>query len=194
MGPSRAIPLLFLLIGCGRSESPDIKAPDSPADAIQAATEAIKGKAKDPVDPAQLGDLLPEEAAGLPRTDLKKEKNGAMGLIMSTAMGRYQAQGQRVTISLTDIGGIGGMGALGAAAWAMSEFDRTTATGYERTTRFEGYKAMESLSSAGGRVHAELSLIIADRFVIQIKGTGIDMDAVKATARALDLGRLARLG
>jgi hypothetical protein len=86
------------------------------------------------------------------------------------------------------------MGTMGAAAWAMTDFDRTTATGYERTTRFEGYKAMESLSKVGERVNAELNLIVADRFVIQIKGRGVDMDAVKAAAKSLDFGRLARIG
>ncbi len=185
-------PLLLLALACGQSRSEDTNAPPGQADPIRAAAEAIGGKVKDPVDPARMGELLPDEFAGLPRTDLKQQKSGAAGVVMTNVIGRYEADARRITISVSDIGGLGGMGTMGAAAWAMSEFDRTTATGYERTTRFEGYKAMESLSRTGGRVDAELSLVVADRFVIQIKGRGVDMDAVKAAARSLALDQLAR--
>jgi hypothetical protein len=80
------------------------------------------------------------------------------------------------------------------AAWAMVEFDRTTNDGYERTIRFEGYKGHESLSQGSGRARTELTLLLGERIVVQLKGSGVTMDQLKDAARAMDLRALARAG
>lgn len=182
------------LSACGGDRA-DSQVPVSAEQAAAMVADAVKGKAKEPVDPKALGDLMPADLDDLERTEFETGRNGAMGLVLTSANARYDGSDSRqVTIAITDIGALGGLGAFGGAAWAMSEFDRTTATGYERTTRFEGYKAMESQSTQGSRVRTELSVIVADRFVVQLRGRGIDVDGLKDVARRVGLRKLASLG
>jgi hypothetical protein len=111
-----------------------------------------------------------------------------MGMKVSATNARYEGdEGRSVTIAISDIGGMGSMGAMGAAAWAMTEFDRTTQTGYDRTSRFDGFKAMESLSRDGGRLRTELSIIVGERFLVQMEGREVEMDVLKDAARRLRL-------
>jgi hypothetical protein len=58
---------------------------------------------------------------------------------------------------------------MASAGWAMTTFDRTTATGFERTSTFEGYKSMESQNQQGANVSSELS-ILAGNFLVQLRG------------------------
>jgi hypothetical protein len=187
--------LTALLAGCGGRDRADAEPPRTPEELAAQAAAAVTSRARDAVDPERLRDLLPDEIDGLARVDLQASRNGAMGMVFTAATGRYEGSDRRMmTVALSDLGGLGGLGPLSGAAWALSEYDRTTSTGYERTTRFEGFKAMESQSSEGGRMRAELNIIIDDRFVVQIKGRGVDVDALKAAARTIGLRRLAALG
>jgi hypothetical protein len=73
----------------------------------------------------------------------------------------------------------------------MTDFDRTTSNGYERTGRFEGHKAFESLSREGGVLRTELSIVVDNRFIVQLEARDSDMDALKRVAKSLDLRSLA---
>jgi hypothetical protein len=136
---------------------------------------------------------LPEAVEGLPRVDVSRNESGAMGMKVSNTVGRYEGEGgQSMTIAITDIGGMGSTGAMGMAAWAMTDFDRTTSSGFERTTRFEGFKAMESQSKQGSYASAKLSVLVGERFIVQLEGQNLELDALKDAAGSLDLRGLAR--
>jgi len=202
--PSRLFLLLALVLGaCGRGDADSASEaaaaaaaapPTTLEQAAQQAAEAIsqRGGGAEPVDAARLQAHLPESVAGLARVDMSRESTGAMGMKMSMAQARYEDGDRSISISINDMGGLGGIGMMGAAAWAMSDFDRTTQDGFERTTRFEGFKAMESQKVDGDYRHAELNILVADRFMVQMEGNSVDLDALKDAARALDLRGLAR--
>lgn len=146
-------------------------------------------KAEEPVDFRALKDLLPEDLPGMKRTSAEGEKAGAMGFVASNAEGRYQAEGGgNITVKITDVGAMTGIGALAAFAWATAEIDRETENGYERTTTQKGYKGYEKYdrSSKSG----EVSLLVANRFVVGIDGYDISMDQLKAALDRIDLGKL----
>lgn len=189
-------PVLFLalltLTACGGGD--DRQPPATPEEAMAMAAESMQqGGGTEPVDPERLSDLLPDNVAGLPRSDLERQRSGAMGMVVSNAVARYQDGSRTVSIAISDIGGLGGYATMGAAAWAMTEFDRTTSSGYERTTRFEGYRAMESESRQAGRTTAELNVLVADRYILQLKGQEMDVAQLKDVARSVGLRRLAGL-
>lgn len=116
-----------------------------------------------------------------------------MGMRISNTVARYEGDGGRsMTIAITDIGGMGSTAAMGMAAWSMTDFDRTTSSGFERTTRFEGFKAMESQSKQGSYTSAKLSVLVGERFIVQLEGQNVELDALKGAARSLDLRELAR--
>lgn len=197
---------LLLLAGCGGADAgesaPPPAAPETPAPVAATQQQALEqttaaavanaqGTGGDPVPAAELESRLPDQLGGMPRTDRSSQDAGAMGVKMSVAAGRYQGDGKRIMLSITDTGTTSGAGPM-AAAWTLAEFDRTTADGYERTIRHNGMKGMESLSRRGGNVHSELSVLAGNRFVVQLKGTGVEMDALKSALDELDLSSLTR--
>jgi hypothetical protein len=107
---------------------------------------------------------------------------------MTNVQAEYQASGGSIEVSITDMGAMPGM-AMASAGWAMTTFDRTTATGFERTSTFEGYKSMESQNQQGANVSSELS-ILAGNFLVQLRGYSVPLDRLKAVAGDLAVREL----
>jgi hypothetical protein len=187
---------LLLLWGCGSTEEPR----EEPANAF-AAMQQLSEKAEqmqnqepvDPVDFRSLKEFLPAEAGGLGLKDATGEKSGAMGFSISKAEGRYQNDdgSSSLDIEIIDTGGIGGMALMGMAAWAMVEVDKETRTGYERSTRVGSYKGFEKYDNENKS--GELNLIVADRYLLAIRGRQVSMDDMKSTLKDMNLDRLAAL-
>ncbi len=183
----------FLVGACG-GDKPDRDQPATVEEAMQQATAAATNAAGGPVDPIPAADLaarLPDKLAGLAGGERSHQDVGMGAMKMSMARAQYSEGKQRIDVSLTDAGSVGRMAPM-VAAWSMVDFDRTTSTGYERTIRFEGYKAVETMSRDGGRLRTELSVIAGDRVIVQLKGVEVDIDQLKDAAKALDLRALAR--
>jgi len=181
---------------CGGSEEKQAaEAPKNAMDAIQQmADKAQAMQEKGPVEPVDfrtLKEMLPTSAAGMERTEATGEKNGAMGFSLSQAEGRYENADASMEVGIVDTGGVGGMAMMGMAAWAMSEVDKETATGYEKTTTIDGNKAYEKYDTQGQ--NGELNVLVGDRFIVSIKGNQVSMDQMKATLGDLDLNKLAKM-
>jgi hypothetical protein len=96
-----------------------------------------------------------------------------------------------VTVKITDMGSVSGLVGMATMAWAATEVDRETETGYERTTMFDGHKAFEKYDSEGHT--AELNILVERRFVVIIGGSNVDMTFLKEAARSIDLSKLASM-
>ena len=152
-------------------------------------TAAAGPVAKEPVDFRDLKALMPEDLSGMRRTSSDGEKAGAMGFIVSNAQARYEAEdGGRITVKITDMGAVAGVAAMAGYAWAMAEIDRETESGYERTVTIGGHRGYEKYNREGKS--GEVSLLVANRFVVEIDGDGITMEALKAAVDKVDLGKL----
>jgi hypothetical protein len=150
---------------------------------------ANKGKTVETVDFRELKDMLPASLPGMKRTEASGERTAAMGMNVSTAHAQYSNDnGANATITITDIGSMTGLAGMAAFAWSATEVDRETENGYEKTTRFDGHKAMEKYdrSSKSG----EMSVLVGDRFIVEAKGNDVDMDALKSAVKAVNLGKL----
>jgi len=145
------------------------------------------GKRVDPVAIDQLKPLVPDTFAGLPKTSSSAEKTGFASLMVSKAEATYDDKaGKRVTLEISDTGGVSGLVAL--AGWAGAEGEREDDQGSERTHRVNGRLTHEKSSKSGGT--NEFAVILADRFVVSAKGNGVDLNALKAAVSGLDLGKL----
>ena len=200
--PLAAAPLLLLapLVGCGGS-SDDYDGEETGsttvfggardmADAVQELEERANQAPAEPVDFRRLRDLLPETAAGLERTNAEGSKQGSMGFSVSEASADYEGGDASLDIKLTDMGAVPTMAMMGAA-WTMTDVDRETATGYEKTVRLgesKGYRKYDTESRRG-----EFSLVVVDRFLVNVSGRGVDDDALEAALRAVDLSALAAM-
>jgi hypothetical protein len=163
------------------------------AEAMKAMGMALNGGKKvDPVSFKDLKALLPEELPGWKRKETKGEKNGAMGLSISQADGRYDGEGgATLRIKIVDAGSLTGPIGIGLAGWASIEIDRETDDEYEKSTTFGGYKAFEKYNSK--EKTGEMKLLLAGRFIVEVRGHGVKIDDIKGALGKLDLKKLESL-
>lgn len=144
------------------------------------------------VDFRELKALLPPTLDGLKRTSASGEKTGAMGMSISFAEGKYEADsGARIEIKISDNGGLGGIMSFAQAAWANAEIDRETETGFERTTTYGAHKAHEEYDNESKE--GEIQILVGGRFMAEVKGNDISWEALQAAVKKLDLNKLATL-
>ncbi|HET7728540.1 MAG TPA: Yip1 family protein [Usitatibacter sp.] len=150
------------------------------------------GKGVEPVQLDALKPLLPEKFAGLPRKSQRADRSGVAGLMAAKVEGEYADDGgKRVELEITDTGGAAGL--MGLAAWA----------GMGASSESEDDQRIERMRRDGNRLHREevskrggtntYSVILADRFVVQAEGQGVDINALKSAVGSLDLGKLESL-
>lgn len=170
------------------------------ADAMAAAAGALgammgggDGKgAVEPVDFRELRALLPESIGGLRRGEASGEKAGAMGVKVSHAQARYgNGANTRLRLKITDAGSMSGFAGMAGAAWAMVEIDRESDSGYEKTSTVNGRKMHEKWNHKDKR--GEVDMIVGGRFIVEIRGNGIEMNELKQAIAAIDLKKLEAL-
>ena len=187
------VTVLFLGACGNKKEAEEAEHEETAVDALQAFADKAKEmgdrKAVDPIDFRKLKDLMPDKIAGLSRTEATGEKSGAMGFTVSTANAKYKGSGdENMDIEIVDTGGIAGVSTMALAGWSMAEIDKETTTGYEKTTKLEGYKAYEKYDNDSKS--GEVNLLVADRFVVNVQGDHITMDQLKDALKDLDLSKL----
>jgi hypothetical protein len=201
---ARLMAMLLLVAACGKSDEQKAAeaAAKQMAEALTAAgatgaagaaalgSALAAGTASDAVDFRVLKELLPDEINGMPRTSSDGEKNSAMGFTMSRAEARYETQGTNssIKIQISDVGAMTGAAAMAMYAWASVEVDRENQTGYEKTTTIKGYRGYEKFDRQTN--YGELSLMVGGRFMVELEGNEVGMDALKAALDKIDLGKL----
>jgi hypothetical protein len=205
--------LIGLIAGCGSSREREIeqasqkmeeagkkmeeaakKGGEGMGDAMKAMGEAFSaaaGKKVEPVDFRELKALLPEALPGMKRTKFEGEKAAAMGINVSKAEGRYEKEDSDIHITVTDMGTMSGLAAIATYGWAMAEIDRETETGYERSSTYQGHKSLEKYDKENK--DGETTVLVAERFVVEVRGNDLPVEAIKAALGSIDLGKLAAM-
>lgn len=162
--------------------------------ALGAIAAAGQQGAKPVVDFREMKALLPAElpggfkaAEGYP----KGRKTAAMGMTIAEAEGSYEKGDNTITVKLSDISGTGGMGMMAHAAWASVAIDNEDDDGYEKTTTIDGQKALEKYSTKDK--DGEVQVFVDNRFIVEVKGSGVKMEDLKAAIKAVDLKKLVAL-
>jgi hypothetical protein len=189
--------LSVILWNC-TSKSEEEEAKEEPKTGLEAiqkmATEAEKMSKEGPketIDPKLLKALLPEDADGLKRKEASSEKTSAMGFGVSTAKADYRDDnGQNIDVEIVDVAGMG-VALMGMAAWSMASIDKETEHGYEKTTEYQGHKAFEKYNTDSK--DGEISVIVANRYIVNVRGNGVGIDKIKAVLDDVDLSKLADL-
>ncbi len=144
------------------------------------------------VDFRELKALLPEEMSGLRRGGARGEKTGFMGAQISVAQGEYgKPDGPRLEAKITDLGGMGLLGSLAGFGWLATEVDREGDQGYERTIASQGHKGYEKYDKTTRT--GSVSLVVQNRFLIEIEGRNVDAEQIKAATTAIDIGSVEQL-
>jgi hypothetical protein len=161
-------------------------------EAMKQMGEALSGSVKvEPVDFRVLKELLPESLAGLKRVNSEGSRTNVVGIASSKAEAVYSdGKGGRIALEVTDVGSLSGVTAM-AFAWVNVEIDKEGTSGYERTTSLGGRKAYERYDAATRT--GELDVIVAGRFIVGVKATGVEMAVFKEAVAKLDLAKLEAL-
>ena len=77
------------------------------------------------------------------------------------------------------------MGLMSMAAWANLEMDKEDEKGYERTSTFNGFKAIEKYTKRSN--NSELSLLVNNRFIVKGEGRDVPMTDLKAVMEDMPL-------
>ena len=141
--------------------------------------------------PDVLKPFVPATLAGLPRTDFSAEKNGAMGMQVSTANATYSdsASGRSLRLEVTDMGSAKGIMAM--AGWAALQQERETDHGYEKTYKQDGRLVHEEWDSQDK--HGEFSIVLGDRFTVKLSGNADSIDQLKGAVGSINLAGLEAL-
>lgn len=159
--------------------------------AVEKMQEAAERPPAEPVNFRVLRDLLPAEAAGMEQAEVDGATDGAMGFSISRVEATYPgADGTQIDIGIMDYGAIPSMAMMGLG-WTMADIDRESGSSYERTVSFggsRGYRSYDTDARSG-----EFSLVVADRFHVEVTGSGVEDEDLEAALRAVDLSALADL-
>ncbi|QIP13382.1 transposase [Spirosoma aureum] len=189
-----------LLTSCGGNKEEEKK--DEESVSARGAVSAMKEMAEqaeelqkngpvEAIDFRTLKELLPADADGLARKEANGEKNGAAGMVISTANAKYANDDNSETVELAIVDGGGSSMLMGLAAWSMIEVDKETENGYEKTGKMGDYKSYEKYDNANKE--GEIAVLVAKRFIVTVKGRGMSMDKIKSILEDVDLSKLASL-
>jgi hypothetical protein len=159
-------------------------------DAAKAAEE-MASKNVDPLDFRVLTDMLPNEAAGLSQVDKNGEKSAISGMATSFAEARYENSdaSQNITVKITDVGSMTSLVAFGMA-WMNMVIDKESTSGYERTTKIDGHPALEKFSEGNGNSRGEMTVVVSNRYIVEVKGSNVPMSDLKSTLGKISLSKL----
>ncbi len=158
---------------------------------VEKMQESAERAPAEPVNFRVLRELLPASIVGMSQGEVEGATDGAMGFSISRAEAVYPSDdGAQIDVSIMDYGAIPSMAMMGLG-WTMADIDREAGSTYERTVTFggeRGYRSYDSEARSG-----EFSLVVADRFHVEVTGTGVSDEDLEAAVRAVDLAGLAAL-
>jgi hypothetical protein len=148
------------------------------------------GQQVESLAPDRLKAFVPSELAGLNRSSISAERNGALGLQISTAAATYSNDsGREVRLEITDAGSAKGL--LGLASWVGMEGEREENGRHEKTFREADrliHQEWDSNASEG-----EYTVVVGDRFTVKVEGGAASVAELRRAAEQLDLDGLADL-
>jgi len=149
----------------------------------------------DPVAYEELVNLLPDEVAGLDRTEREGEHVSVLGVDLSVGSATYVYNQQSIEIAIVDMGSLSA--ATEHADWLEWELDRESNRGYERTRTFRqrdkeypGYEQFEQQDDGG---KCEIQVIVEERFVISVDGKYIQSGQCEEALEEISFRRLERM-
>jgi len=143
------------------------------------------------ISQSQLKALLPTEYDGMKRSSSEAGKNAAMGMNITYAMAAYSGDEAKIEVKISDVSAMGQLMKMAQFAWTQSEMERESDRGFERTTKIDGHPAQEryTYSSKSG----EIQVMVDGRFMVEIKGSGVEMERLQGVLKTIDLNKLTAL-
>jgi hypothetical protein len=174
----------------------DVTKMQAAAKAMEAAANQVKAAEEGKPAPAGAVNVVPADAVkalmpadlpgGLDRNELSAGSQSVGGVATANARAVYAKGDSRVTLSVTDMAAAGALASLGGALNIQSS--RETATGYEKIGKVDGRMTTEEFDRQAKS--GKYTVVVADRFVVEAAGSGVDMDQLKSAVNSVGFDRL----
>ena len=146
------------------------------------ADKAAELKKLTPLSLDQLKALIPDELMGIKRSSFNT--SSAMGV--SVGSGEYRSDdGKELKLEIIDCAGELGANWYTMRFFSLWNFQQEDDNGYQKTIDFNGGKAIEKYNKGNDRY--ELTSFANDRFIVNVEGEKVGLDAVKQIANGLKL-------
>jgi hypothetical protein len=145
-----------------------------------------------PVHFKQLQGFLPKiDIAGFTKGKPGGQTSTAMGMSTSEATLEYTKGEETIEVKISDMAGVP-FAAVGASMMGMTEFENQTENGYEKSVKIQGFPGTEKVET-GEYKSAEISLVVANRFMVELKGNGMsDAAILRKLIDSMNLAELAK--
>lgn len=143
-----------------------------------------------PLTNEELKAILPEELLGLKRRELSVGDNAMMAI--STAEAKY-SDGENKSIKVEIMDGAGETGSAMVSILMMSlnmNKEKTTESGYEKTSDINGNKAIITENNNGSSLTSKIQTVAKNRYLISLDGNDIAFDDLKKALDELNLSAL----
>ncbi len=124
----------------------------------------------------KLQEFLPKiDLAGYTKGKPSGETSSAMGMSTSEAHVSYEKGGGDNTITIevkiNDMAGIP-FAQMGASVIGMTEYERETENGYEKSVKVQGFRGTEKVDNSEDNKSMEVMLFVGNRFTVELRGSG----------------------
>ncbi|HLG38359.1 MAG TPA: hypothetical protein VI461_01785 [Chitinophagaceae bacterium] len=187
----------FLLTACNSNKSKETTNDDAAKEKTEAerSSDNMSTKSADDVQarleemrklPAlstdQIKAMLPQELAGMKRSSFSA--NSAMGYGIGEAKYKSEDGEKSMKLVVYDCVGDAGAGLYTMMFWGWN-MEREDENGYEKTTTFDGGKAIEKYQKSQDEY--SLTFPASNRLLVHIEGEKTGLDALKQAASSLNL-------
>ena len=156
--------------------------------AMEQLQQAPDGKAYEPVSFRELQGFLPD-ISGWEKETPKGESMTAP-IKFSQAETVYTKEDARIEVKIVDTA-MSRMMTLPYQMFMMAGYSKESDSGYEKATKVGGNPGWEKWDSESK--HAEVGVIVGQRFLVTLDGSGTDVKSVQDVAGKIDLAKLAGL-
>jgi hypothetical protein len=156
------------------------------AKAMEQMQQSPDGTAYEPVSFKQLQGFFPH-IAGWEKEEPRGESMTAP-VKFSQAETAYTKDDTRIEVKIVDTA-MSRMLTLPYQMFLMGGYSKETNSGYEKATKVGGSPGWEKWD--GESKHAELGVIVGQRFIVTVDGSNTDVKTVQDVAGKIDLGKLA---
>ena len=143
-----------------------------------------------PLTNDELKAVLPEQLLGLKRRELSVGDNAMMNL--STAEAKYaDDNNKRIKVEIID-----GAGETGSAMVSIMMIglnvnkEKTTETGFEKSTEINGVKSIVSEDKNGDRINSKIQTVLKNRYLLTLNADGFTYNELQKSLGELNMSAL----
>ena len=154
------------------------------SDVLAAVGGATGGR--EPIASHDLKAMLPETIGNMKRESFEAQGGTAIGIKGSSAKAQFRDGEQSVRLEITDVGSLAGL--MGMAGWMNMTGEKENNSETEKIYKSGKRTVKERVGKTSKS--AEYAVILENGVIVEAKGTGVELDALKKVVEGIDLDKL----